>query len=177
MYTTLVNVFKTTTMFEYIASEMTDPRPWFIVFGKRITDEVFREKAISYLNSLISTFCFTESYLDSRENLMIALGCYRKNLVILPEQKKEFSVQFNLIREFLSRKSPKRPKLVSMDANYVHLFNYFSFITGEKENNRISSGNYVKVEYFDFPSHYATTYPYCMDGSRFFFLGLDKKKF
>lgn len=172
----ILNVFKTTTLVEDIASFMIDPRPWFIVFGKHISYDDFELKSKSYLNLLISTFQFTECYIDSEDNSMITCSCYdNKPENLLENHQEDFDIQFNLIKTFLVQKSAFHPKFVSMEANYIQLFNYFRYTILNEKEKQLTSLNRVTVKYFDFPIHYIATYPYNLDGDNFFDLELHRK--
>jgi hypothetical protein len=134
----LVAVLKTTTLMEHIASFMIEPRPWLIVFGKKLTNDVFESRATAYLKRFVSFFAFEEEFRSIQHNDVIKSVTYYKHkpLVLSEEQKKDNILQFRFIKSFLLHKTPsvfvmKTPsvanfKFLCMERLYILMFTHFN---------------------------------------------------
>lgn len=171
----VLQVFKSTTLIQDIASFTIDPRPWLIVFGKSFSQNEFESKTKMYLNQLISFMGMGEIYIESRVTKMITVLHYKENPEISLEDVQNMTLQLQMIKSFLCNK-PLSPEIVRMESNWIHLFNCFRFILDPSVKENKSALKYVSVKYFDFPKHYLVKYPYDIDDT-FFDLGLHQKVF
>lgn len=159
----MMQVFRTTTLMEDIASFTIDPRPWLIVFGKNISNEDFESRTISFMNLFMRQFTLKlrpRWYED--ENVLAGEANYifHKKLTFTREERNDKRIQFEFVRCFLINKTPSVPerRFVRMEANYILMFNYFN-VFFQHLIERVYELKYIKLEYSDFPKYYITTYP------------------
>lgn len=157
----MLQVFKTTTLVEDIASFTIDPRPWLIVFGKNISNEDFESRTISFMNLFMLDFNFkVTSRWYENVNILSGKATYiHKKCTFTREERNDKRIQFEFVRSFLINKTPSIPerRFVRMEVNYILMVNYFNaFFQNLKE--KVCELKYVKLKYSDFPEYHRIIY-------------------
>ena len=148
----VLQVFKTTTLIQDIASYAIDPRPWLIVFGEVLSREDHEYLCLEHLETLLGVLKFT----------------YGKDRLTMVEMEPSHNIIFQLAIHFINTFDPsdvfengfteRQRNFDIIEILYMKCKNFVSYFTcgNSKKCEKLIFGTYRSIIYRKFPYQYTT---------------------
>ena len=161
----VLQVFKTTTLIQDIASYAIDPRPWLIVFGKRLSEEEWHSMVEEYVTlirvELSNMFKFREQMvLITKEGEHFTCKWSETEFANTSEEyKQDIRLYIYFLQSFYQSFHKRNCLLdwqycVESNLFFVQLANIFFWVTTKNPDSAIDVSIVHELKYIHFPSDY-----------------------